>query len=200
MTVGQNLGLEMSLAISGLDANKPSGANSFIGDYNLSFYYATDTNTLYVAVNPGPGGTPVYLPVIGAGPVLVPNAATYAVLPANTGKQHIMPDLTANDTITLPAVATGVFEFIGSAGAADAQSWIFVTSGTALLKGGVLGMDTDAGAGTDELVPAYANGTTHVKLTVATPDAGCRIVFIGNGTDWIVAGQVSSAAAPVFST
>lgn len=196
-----NFGLINSAMLFGLDANKPSGVDSFPSPYNLSFYFATDTLTLYVATNPGPGGSPVYTAygAGGSGPVLIPDATTYQVLAANSGRAHIFPNLTANDTVTLPPVPIGSFSFLGSAGAADAQSWI-ITGGAILLVGGVLGMDTDAGAGADELVPAYANGTTHVKLTIATPDAGSLVRFIGNGTQWLVSGQVSSAAAPVFST
>ena len=37
------------------------------------------------------------------GLVKVPDAATYTVLAADSGKIHSMPDLTADCTITLPA-------------------------------------------------------------------------------------------------
>lgn len=199
-----NLGLVNSNFQDGLLADIPT---KFPGQGNVAFYFATDTVTLYVSPNPGApatfGGdnpTATWYPMNSGGVVVIPDATTYTVLAANSGKTHIFPDLTANCTVTLPAPTLGLaYSFIGKAGAADAQSWI-ITAGAVILKGGVLGMDTDAGAGADELVPAYANGSTHVKLTVATPDAGCNIRFVADGTNWLVSGLVSSAAAPVFGT
>ena len=41
------------------------------------------------------------------GLVKVPDAATYTVLAADSGKIHSMPDLTADCTITLPAEEVG---------------------------------------------------------------------------------------------
>lgn len=197
-----HFGLWFSSFLADVAANLPT---EFPGAGNVAFFYATDSKALYIAAQPattslGVLGAVVWYQV-GAGSALtVPDAATYAVLAQNTGRTHYLPDFTANCTITLPTLEPGLdYEFVGRAGAADAQSWIFV-SPAPLLKGGVLGMDTDAGAGSDELVPAYANGTTHVKLTVATPDAGCRIKFHCDGTNWLVSGLVSSAAAPVFGT
>lgn len=197
-----DFGLWFSSFIADVEANRPTG---YPGDGNIALFYATDTGALYIAVRPATTSLGVYGAVtwqaVGSGSALtVPDAATYAVLAANSGRTHYLPDFTANCTITLPALQQGLdYEFVGRAGAADAQSWIIV-SPAPLFKGGVLGMDTDAGAGSDELVPAYANGTTHVKLTVATPDAGSRIRFHCDGTNWLVSGQVSSAAAPVFGT
>ena len=42
------------------------------------------------------------------GIVNVPDAATYTVLAADSGKVHIMPDLTASCTITLPTEKAGL--------------------------------------------------------------------------------------------
>lgn len=194
-------GLDLSSAIADLEANIPT---TYPGNANFALFYATDTGTMFIAVRPtavfGVYGAVTWQALGAGGSVAIPDAAAYTALAANSGRTHIFPDLTASCTVTLPAPVKGYsFPFIGKAGAADAQSWI-ITAGAVILKGGVLGMDTDAGAGSDELVPAYANGSTHVKLTIATPDAGCLIRFIGDGTNWLVSGQVSSAAAPVFST
>lgn len=192
-----NTGLGLSSFQQGVVANLPT---TFPGDYNVAFYYATDTGTLYIAGAPDAPSTAVsWFPAAGGNAVIIPDAATYTALAANSGKLHIFPDLTANCTVSLPLPTAGLnFTFTGKAGAADAQSWI-ITGTPTILKGGVLGMDTDAGAGSDELVPAYANGSTHVRITVATPDAGCLIRFVGDGTNWLISGQASSAAAPVFA-
>lgn len=196
-----NFGLIHSSFIADVEANRPT---DYPGNENFALYYATDTATLYLAVRPtavfGVYGAITWQAVGGGGALTLADATAYTALAANSGREHVFPDLTSNITVTLPAPAAGlVFPFSGKAGAADAQSWI-ITAGAVILKGGVLGMDTDAGQAADELVPAYANGSTHVKLTIATPDAGTRVVFRGDGTNWIVSGQVASAAAPVFGT
>lgn len=174
----------------------------FPGDGNFALYYATDTGTLYISPNPGPasfgvGGNSSWTPVGGGSAVAIADAATYAPLAGDSGKTLIFPDLTANCTVSLPAPTLGLrYDFIGKAGAADAQSWIFACT-PALLVGGVLGMKDNAGTDADAAV--FANGTSHVTLTVATPSAGSHVTFIGDGTHWLVSGQVFSAAAPVFS-
>lgn len=194
-----NFGLTLSSFIADVAANRPT---DYPGNENVALYYATDTGALYIAVRPtavfGVYGACSWS-AVGGGAVIVPDAAAYTALVADSGRDHVMPDETANITVTLPPPTVGLrFPFIGKAGAADAQSWI-LSAGAVILKGGVIGMDTDAGAGSDELVPAYANGSTHVKVTIATPEAGTRVVFIADGTNWLVSGQVCSAAAPVFS-
>lgn len=132
----------------------------------------------------------------------VTDAATYTVLAANSGKTHVMPNFTANCTLALPAVATGLeYTFIGKAVAADAQNWIFQSaSATNYFVGGVSFADTDAGAGADEIhAGIWSNGSTNDFLTVVTPGAGTIIYMICDGTNWIVNGQVFSATVPAFS-
>src|SRR5690606_33026239 len=75
--------------------------------------------------------------------VAVPDAATYTVLARNTGKVHIMPDLTADCTISLPAEQAGLaFEFWYGGAAADGQDWIFDnTDDTRYFIGGVVQHD-----------------------------------------------------------
>jgi hypothetical protein len=134
--------------------------------------------------------------------VNVTDAATYAVLAADSGKIHIMPNFTASCTLTLPTAAAGLeYIFIGKAVAADAQDWIIKSpSATNYFIGGVAFADTDAGAGADEIhAGIWSNGSTNDFLTVVTPGAGTRIHVICDGTNWIVNGQVFSATVPAFS-
>lgn len=134
--------------------------------------------------------------------VNVTDAATYAVLAADSGKIHIMPNFTASCTLTLPTAASGLeYVFIGKAVAADAQDWIIKSpSATNYFLGGVSFADTDAGAGADEIhAGVWSNGSTNDFLTVVTPGAGTRIHVICDGTNWIVNGQVFSATVPAFS-
>lgn len=134
--------------------------------------------------------------------VNVTDAATYAVLAADSGKIHIMPNFTASCTLTLPTAAAGLeYIFIGKAVAADAQDWIIKSpSATNYFIGGVSFADTDAGAGADEIhAGIWSNGSTNDFLTVVTPGAGTRVHVICDGTNWIVNGQVFSATVPAFS-
>jgi hypothetical protein len=134
--------------------------------------------------------------------VNVTDAATYAVLAADSGKIHILPDFTASCTATLPTAAAGLeYIFISKAVAADAQDFILKSpSATNYFIGGVSFADTDAGAGADEIhAGVWSNGSSNDFLTVVTPGAGTRIHVICDGTNWIVNGQVFSATVPAFS-
>jgi len=134
--------------------------------------------------------------------VNVTDAASYAVLAADSGKIHICPNFTATCTIALPAVAAGLeYTFIGKAVAADAQDWkIQSASATNFFLGGVAFADTDAGAGADEIhAGIWSNGSTNDFLNVVTPGAGTYIYMICDGTNWIVNGVVYSATVPAFA-
>ncbi len=115
------------------------------------------------------------------------------VTPLVGGGTYLIPLVTANVTMTLPAATLGEKHrlcFIGSA--ADAEDWV-ITSPT-LLVGGFSHFDV---GGTS--AAAYANGTTHTIVTVNNPAAGTDITFIGDGTNWACTGQVSSADIHAFS-
>jgi hypothetical protein len=134
-------------------------------------------------------------------PVLVPNVTAYKCLRENTGRLHIMPDLTGSCTIDLPTAENGlVFEFMYGGVAADAQNWIIRSlSATNFFKGGVVHLDLDAGSGADELIPVFPNGTTNAKITHTTPQGGTLLKFICDGTNWFVNGYASSNTAPAFA-
>lgn len=133
--------------------------------------------------------------------VTVTDAATYAVLAANSGKTHIVPNLTADCTITMPTAAAGLeYTFISKAVAADAQNWIFSTGGANFWLGGLAFADTDAGAGADEIhAGLFPNGSSNDFVTIVTPSAGTRIHVVCDGTNWIINGQVFSATVPTAS-
>ena len=134
-------------------------------------------------------------------PVAVPDGATYSFLAKNTGKVHLIPDLTADCTFTLPAAENGIsFELMYSGAAADAQDWIINTAATTeLYKGGVVHLDADAGSAGDEVVPVYANGSSHDTLTVLTPEVGTIVKLVSDGSHWYLNGVVVSATAPTIA-
>lgn len=133
--------------------------------------------------------------------VAVSDAATYSVLKKNSGKLHIMPNLTADCTITLPAAENGLtYKFIYGGAAADAQDWIIVTAATtSLFKGGVVHLDHDAGSAGDELVPVFADASNDDTFTVLVPSAGTEVTLVSDGTHWYVSGFVVSATVPTFA-
>lgn len=130
--------------------------------------------------------------------VKVTDATTYAVLAANSGKVHVVPDLTADCTLSLPTVADGLsYEFIYSGAAADAHDWFFdAGSDTNFFIGGVVSLDV---GGTPEVVVVYSDGNSNSTLDLDTPAAGTSVKFYCDGTNWYVNGTVVSAAAPAFA-
>lgn len=132
-------------------------------------------------------------------PVALADDTTYAVLAANSGKLHVVPDLTADDAIALPTAAAGLnFKFIYGGAATDGQNWVITSTG--VFKGGVVHLDADADDSGDEVVPVIADGSGDNTLTVVTPDAGTQVSVVCDGTDWYVDGVVVSATVPTFTT
>jgi len=133
--------------------------------------------------------------------VNVTDAASYTVLAANSGKPHIMPDFTASCTLALPTAAAGLeYPFYYKGIAADAQNWVINTgSDTNFFLGGLVHLDTDAGAAGDEVVPIAGDGNSNSKLTVVTPDVGTWVKVVCDGTNWILSGYVVSATVPSFA-
>lgn len=133
--------------------------------------------------------------------VNIGDGAAYTVLAANSGKPHVVPNQTANVTITLPAVASGLeYEFTYGGVAADAQNWVIETGAAAnFYNGGLVHLDTDAGSAADEIVPIAGNGTSNHTLTIVTPDVGTRVKMVCDGTNWFLSGYVVSATVPSFA-
>lgn len=137
---------------------------------------------------------------VSARRVAVTDADT-AISAANSGKPHIVANVSADRTFTLPTEADGLdFEFIADISGADGHDWIFVTtSNTNFFTGSVVHLDTDANAAGDEVVVVSPNGSSNSQLQVNLPSGGTRIRFICNGTTWNVSGFAVSATAPAFS-
>jgi len=125
--------------------------------------------------------------------------ANASILAANSGKAHLIANVSADRTFTLPAVAAGLrYKFVAEVGAADGHDWIFVAAATAdLFKGGLLMVDTDAGPATAAAV--VADQSDDDQLQVNLPQGGTVIEMYCDGTYWIVSGVVLSTAAAAFS-
>lgn len=126
-------------------------------------------------------------------PVVVPDAATYTVLAANSGKIHIFPDLTADCVITLPTAAAGLhYEFWYGGVAADAQDWQFDTgSDTNFYLGGFVELDASGGT----VVAEAPDGNSNSIVNVLTPGVGTIVKMVCNGTNWYLSGTVQSDTA-----
>ena len=124
--------------------------------------------------------------------VAVTDAATYTALAANSGVVHIVPNLTADIVISLPAAAAGLsYEFVYSGIVADAQDWQINTgSDTNYFVGGVLVFDTTSG---DEVGFFGPDGNSNSRLVVLTPDVATRVSMVCDGTNWILDGRINSA-------
>lgn len=134
--------------------------------------------------------------------ISIPDAATYTVLAANSGKPHIVPDLSASScTMYLPAVSAGLeYEFYYKGIAADGRSWVLDTgSDTNYFIGGLVHLDADSGTGADEIAPYAGDGNSNSKVTIVTPNVGTRVKVICDGTNWILSGYVVSTQNPTFA-
>lgn len=134
------------------------------------------------------------------GRVAVTDADT-AISAANSGRIHVVADVSADRTFTLPTPAAGLtFEFIAGHNAADDFDWIINTgSNTNYFMGGLVHLDTDSDAAGDEVVMLAPNGTTNSKLQINLPQPGTRILLVCDGTLWTVCGTVVSATVPAFA-
>lgn len=168
-------------------------AASKIFDAMITGDFLPETITVTAAqINAASGGS--------LAPVLVPDAATYTVLAADSGKRHILPDFTATCTFTLPAGATGLkWVFQSSAIAADAQNWVFTAPAGVFYKGGIAWNDTDAGPAAAETKGVFPNGSSHITLTIVTPTAGTTLDIFWDGTRYCVGGTICSITTPAFT-
>ena len=144
-----------------------------------------------------------FLGGVATKPVTVPDAATYTFLVKDSGKLHIIPDLTADCTFTLPSVANAsglTYQLAYSGAAADGQDWIIVTAATTeLFKGGVVFHDENIGGAGIEVLAVYADFSNDDTFTILTPQVGTDVVLTSDGASWIVNGTVISDTVPTFA-
>jgi hypothetical protein len=131
-------------------------------------------------------------------PVVIPAATTaYSVKSYNSGVPHIVADLTADCTFSLPSPKKGlVYKFQYAGGAADAADWIFQSTAEAnYFIGGVVWLTS----GTPDIEDVYSDNNSNDFLRIITPEAGTWVEFICDGTNWYVNGQAVSATTPAFA-
>lgn len=127
--------------------------------------------------------------------VVVPNADT-AILAADSGKIHLITNVSADRAFTLPTAAAGLYyKFWSQEITADGHDWDFGTgSATNFFIGSIMWTVT-AGAGTKVSSDNDSNDFLHVVI----PDGGTWLEMYCDGTNWFVMGHVLSATTPAFS-
>lgn len=131
-------------------------------------------------------------------PVFVADATPYTVLAADSGKMHIILEQTNTITLNLPVIAAGLsYKFIMGGVATEAQNWVITATTPSFYNGGIAWTDLDDTE--SNLAVVYANGTSHLTLTVTTPAAGTGIEIYSNGTEWFAHGTVISDSTPAFT-
>lgn len=135
------------------------------------------------------------------GPINVGDVTAYTVLEKYSGRVHLIPDLTADCTFTLPTPRAGLrFRFQYSGVAADTADWIFdAKSDTNFFYGGLIHIDTDANSAGDEAVPIAGDGDSNSKMTILVPNPGTWVELIADGTNWHVVGAAVAATVPSFA-
>lgn len=123
-----------------------------------------------------------------------------AILAANSGKPHLIANVSADRTFTLPTEADGLeFEFYAQVGAADGHDWIFNTTGNSnYFVGGIIHFDTDADSGNGTIALVAPNGSSNSSLQVNLPQGGTYLKFVCDGTLWTITGYVMSVTVPAF--
>lgn len=129
--------------------------------------------------------------------VVVTDAAEYDVTAANSGKVHIITDLSQNTSIDLPAEASGLYyEFWYCGGAEEAHDHtIDSENNTNYFIGGVMHHDNDDGA----VAAVSSDGNSNSKLTLNDIRDGTVVKVSCDGTNWYVTGTVNSDTAPAFA-
>jgi hypothetical protein len=131
-------------------------------------------------------------------PVVIPAATTaYSIKEYNSGVPHIVEDLTGDCTFSLPSPKKGLFyRFQYAGGAADAQDWIFQTTGASnYFVGGVVWITN----GTVDAEVVYSDNNSNDFLRILVPGAGTWVEFACDGTLWYVNGQSVALTTPAFA-
>ena len=130
-------------------------------------------------------------------PVVVADATTYAIKEYNSGVDHIVPDLAADCTFSLPAPKKGLkYKFQYSGAAPDAADWISqATAAANYFIGGVLWITSGTVAAAD----VYSDNNSNDFLRIITPESGTWVEFICDGTNWYVNGCAVSQTTPAFA-
>lgn len=134
--------------------------------------------------------------------ISVADATPYTVLAANSGKIHLIANVSADTTFNLPTAAAGLYyEFWFTMVVADGHDWIINTgSNTNYFLGGLNWIDSDVAETTaSEVTISAGNGSSNSKVQINLPSVNTVIKCYCDGTLWYLTGQVFSTTAPAFA-
>ena len=178
------------------DTNAAAGSQFFIneGTATTAAFKAVPnlaTAQAFTAAQTFTGGTRTAAVVVGN--------ADQTILAADSGKIHLVANVSADRTFTLPTAAAGLYyEFWSTVVAADDFDWLIVTgSDTNFYLGGLIHHDVGQADGIPIL--AAPNGTDDATLQVILPTAGCLIKMYCDGTNWFLNGVVFSVTIPSYT-
>jgi len=170
---------------------------------DVTLEYDEDGNDeLLVTGNVGFGNIATIRGGINSEIVTVTDEAGYDILAANTGKLHVIADLSQDTTLDLPAEAAGLYyKFIYVGAAAESHDHnIDSESDTNFFIGGIAFADTDAGEAADEInTGVYSDGDSNSILNLLNIAAGTVIEIYCDGTNWYLFGIVFSDTVPTFA-
>ncbi len=124
--------------------------------------------------------------------------AAVSISAANSGKVHLVPDLTADRIYTLPPNAAGLYyEFWSTRVDADGHDLQIVADNAAdFYKGTLVWYDTNASPTVFALLSP--DGTSDHTLNLILPIA-FKIKMYCDGTNWFITGDVFADATPTWT-
>ena len=141
-------------------------------------------------------GTITEIITMGDAPVALGDEDKTLDAATHSGRTLVVPAITANRTITLPAPVAGqTYKFIYGGAAEETENLIIVTPGNSnFFLGGVVHMDSDA-----DNVSVYSDGNSNSKLTLT--DFGVLEINIvaKDSTNYYIWGYQEGADAPAFA-
>tara|TARA_R100000005_G_C4909227_1_gene147694 strand:- start:56 stop:562 length:507 start_codon:yes stop_codon:yes gene_type:complete len=141
-------------------------------------------------------GTITEIITMGDAPVALGDEDKTLDAATHSGRTLVVPALTANRTITLPAPVAGqTYKLIYGGAAEETENLIIVTPGNSnFFLGGVVHMDSDA-----DNVSVYSDGNSNSKLTLT--DFGIFEINIvaKDSTNYYIWGYQEGADAPAFA-
>ena len=141
-------------------------------------------------------GTITEIITMGDAPVALGDEDKTLDAATHSGRTLVVPALTANRTITLPAPVAGqTYKLIYGGAAEETENLIIVTPGNSnFFLGGIVHMDSDA-----DNVSVYSDGNSNSKLTLT--DFGIFEINIvaKDSTNYYIWGYQEGADAPAFA-
>lgn len=128
--------------------------------------------------------------------IATPDTA-YAVLAANSGKVHLVPNLSADRIYTLPTAAAGLsYEFWSTLIAADGHDLQIVAAAAAdFYEGCLMWTDSDLTVGP---VISAPDGSSDHTLNILLPANFCIKLYC-DGTNWFINGTVFASGTPTWT-